>query len=157
MLKNTTIGELVRDLQAINEVDIWKQVMSDREINTFVIEQIRLRLQKGEMPDGSPITNQDTGDDFYKMTTQIIYAEIGRRITAGSHYTMKHTGEFYNSLELLHPNDDFVEIFGEKKEVNLFEKYGENLIDLNEDNIEKLIEKVREKYLQKLRKILLQG
>ena len=157
MLKNTTIGDLVRDLQAINEVDIWKQVMSDREINTFVIEQIRLRLQKGQMPDGSPITNQYTGDDFYKMTTQIIYSRIGRRITAGSNYTMKYTGEFYDSISLLDPDDDYVDIFGENKEVNLFETYGENLIDLNDENIEKLVEKVKEKYLQKLRKILLQG
>ena len=157
MLKKTTIGELVRDLKAINEVDIWKQVMSDREINTFVIEQIRLRLQKGKMPDGSPITDQDTGDDFYKMTTQIIYARIGRKILAGSNYTMKHTGEFYDSLNLLDPDDDYVDIFGEKRDVNLFEKYGEELIDLNYENIEKLIEKVKEKYLQKLRKILLQS
>jgi len=154
MILQTRIGQLLKDLQKLDELNMWVKVMSEREINTFVVEKIRLRLQKGEMPDGSLITNQLTGDSFYKMITQLTYAEIGRRIEAGSHYTMKHTGEFYDSLKLLEPDADLVEIFGEKKDVNLFEKYGNDLIDLTDENIQELIEKVKEKYLQNIRQLL---
>ena len=158
MLKDTVIGELVKRMQMLDEVKLWIQTMSKQDVQLMIEEFIKIRLQKGEMPDGSNITNLITGDDFYKKITEIEYAKIGRRIQAGSHYTMKHTGKFFNSIDVIDVNNNDATIFGDGDKgngVDLFEVYGDNLLGLTDENYKIIKEKVLENYLQIIRTTIL--
>ena len=160
MLKQTKIGGLVKRMQMLDEVKIWVQTLTKQDVQLMIEEFIKIRLQKGEMPDGSNITNLITGDDFYKKITEIEYAKIGRRIQAGSHYTMKHTGEFFNSIDIIDVNNNDATIFGDGDKgngVDLFEVYGENLLGLTDENYKIIKEKVLKNYLQIIRRVLLIG
>lgn len=158
MLKDTVIGELVKRMQMLDEVKLWVQTLSKQEVQLMIEEFIKIRLQKGKMPDGSNITNLFTGDDFYKRFTQVEYAKIGRRIQAGSHYTMKHTMKFFNSIDVIDVNNNDATIFGDGdkgKGVDLFEVYGEDLLGLTDENYKIIKEKVLENYLQIIRTTIL--
>ena len=128
-----------------------------RERETMIIEMNRIRLQKGLRTDDEKIYNLQTGDDSYSGVTVEYYKEIGRSITAGSHYTMKHTMYFYNSIFIRVFSDYFEIVADEKKDggVDLFEIYGKEIIGLSSENYTVLISELKKHYLNYARKVLL--
>jgi hypothetical protein len=149
MLKNTTIGDLVRDLKAINEVDIWL-LSVDNEVKDLVhVLQVQ-QLDYGQRPDGSEFDN-------YSPVSINVYGKPDNPIK------WKNSGYFYNHIKALVDangieitNEGTIdEITGQRIDLEL--KFNEEIIGLQQGSLSELIKVIREKYLQKLRKILLQG
>ena len=148
------LNDLLRKAVNLSIENIFKEIFSMRDIQTFVIERNRLRLQKGENTDGSKIKNTITGKDNYSYSTQQIYAKIGRRIMAGSNYTMKYSGDFYNSINIQNINENYFEIDADpikSNGTNLFKTYGDFLIGASDEDFELLREKVLPLVNEKLR------
>lgn len=157
MLYETKIGELIERLERLDEVQLWIKAVDNHSFLTFVVEINRMQLQQGKDSEGERLTNQQTGDDSYSPVTVEIYRNVGRSIQAGGHYTMKFSGEFYDSIEINRVMADYFEIEADpiKGSDNLYEKFGRNILGIDEENLEKIIWKLTESYIHELRRYLL--
>lgn len=151
----TDLGTLIRNAKILKEASAWVKSF-DRDLKLKIEEMNRLQLQQGYDSEGVILRNQKTKKDFYSYITAEIYSEIGRFIRSGEHYTMKYTGDFYNSINVSEVSSYFFEIDanGDKGEENLFEKFGDDIIGLNIENKEKLAEILTEKYIKYVSEIL---
>ena len=135
---NGTVLEIVsKNALRLVEGEIFRAVFERRDIRLLVEELNRKRLQKGKNTNGSPIKNLKTGKSTYSIVTEEIYRKIGRRITAGSPYTMKYTGKFYNSIKIKTVTPEYFEVDAKPiKEdgTNLFKTYGDFLIGASEED-----------------------
>lgn len=147
MLKNTTIGELVRDLKALNEVDIWL-LSVDEEVKDLVhVLQVQ-QLDRGERPDATDFPN---------------YSDVSINVFGkpDSPIKWKDSGYFYNHIKALVDangieitNEGTIdEVTGQRIDLEL--KFNEEIIGLQQGSLSELIKVIKEKYLQKLRQILL--
>lgn len=139
---NGTVLDIVsKNALQLVEGDIFKAVFERKEVRLLVEELNRKRLQKGKNTDGSPIKNLQTGKSTYSITTEEIYKKIGRRITAGSPYTMKFTGKFYTSIKVKNVTANYFEVDAQPiKEdgTNLFTTYGDFLIGASDEDFNTL-------------------
>jgi hypothetical protein len=71
MLKQTKIGYFVRNLQAVNEIDIWLLSTMDKRVTDFVAELQRRQLEQGTRPDGTFF------DDYSDASVNIYGKEPG--------------------------------------------------------------------------------
>lgn len=139
---NGTVLDLVaKDFKKLNEGEVFKAVFEREEIRQLVEQLNRKRLDKGKNTDGSDITNLQTKRKRYSFTTEIIYREIGRKITAGSNYTMRYKGDFHKSIKVKTITKDYFTIDANPKKsdgTNLFTTYGDFLIGASESDYEVL-------------------
>lgn len=137
--------------------NIWLKVFSKPEIRKFVIEEL---IQNDQLTDqgidetGSAIVNADNGRTTYSKMTEIL---SGGRKKEGEHYTLKDTGEFYNSMIMI-LGSNFFEINADpiKDNENLFSKFGEGVIGLTDESRTKLAERLRIEYLKEVQRIFYQ-
>lgn len=125
--------------------------MSDKELQKYILDLIRIEqlFEHGADSDGDIL-------GYYSEYTEMLNPEK----MAGTPYTLKDTGAFYDSF-LIYIYKNYFEIDADPikkdesgQDTNLFYEYGENIIGLNEQNLEKTREKIREKYRGELRKLL---
>lgn len=136
---DTALGKHLKKSKALSTTQLFKEVFSRRDVSTLVIELNRLRLQKGLTTKNKPITNLDTGSKAYAKATEAIYKKIGRRITAGSNYTMKYTGEFYESIQVTNVTGLSFDVVADPIKddgTNLYEVYGQFLIGASAEDYE---------------------
>ena len=151
LFQNTALGMALNRFNLITPEYIFRQVMSDKELQKYILDLIRIEqlLERGE----------DSGGDilgYYSEYTEMLNPEK----IAGTPYTLKDTGAFYDSF-LIYIYKNYFEIDADPiktdengQETNLFFEFGENIIGLNEQNLEKTRDEIREKYRIELRKLL---
>jgi predicted transcriptional regulator len=77
---------------------------------------------------------------FYSTTTE----SINPLKKAGTHFTFKDTGKFFDSWIIRYESDAIIiEANGQKQDTNLFEKYGQNLLGLTDENLQKVIDEIK--------------
>jgi hypothetical protein len=146
MILQTRIGQLLKDLQKLDELNMWLASAGDESVIEAVAELQREQLRRGERPDGSNF-------DHYSPTSQAIYGKPDTPIK------WEDDGYFYKHIQAI-VRPDKIEILnegtiGEQGErINLEVRWNEIIIGLQNDSIQELIEKVKEKYLQNIRKLL---
>jgi hypothetical protein len=138
---------------------VWLRVFSDRDLQKWIIKVLIQddQLQKGIDGTGGRITDTE-GNNAYSFWTELITQ--GRK-QQGDPYTLKDTGEFYESMVFL-LGQNFFEIDADPnktdeftgKTTNLFDKYGEDIVGLTEESTSKLQEELKERYIIEIRKIL---
>ena len=150
MLKQTKIGYFVRNLQAVNEIDIWLLSTLDTRVTDFVAELQRRQLEQGTRPDGTFF------DDYSEASVNIYGKEPGP-------IKWKNSGYFYDHIAS-HTSPDFLQITNEGtideitgQRFDLEIRFNEEIIGLDTDSMAELIEKIKERYLQTLRRVLLIG
>lgn len=166
---NTKVGELLYSALALKSghSNAFHFAFQDRKLSSLVNYLNTRNLEKGLDSEGRLIRNRFTDGYLYTELTEEIYREtIGRIISAGSNYTMKYTGKFWESIKLGNPNFDYVDILSDpiKKsyakngvqngEANLFNLYGEDIVGLQERDYIILIKNVLPLYLKYARGIL---
>ena len=138
---------------SLNEEELWREFFSDTENQKYIIEELiqNDQLQKGIDGTGGRITDNE-GNDSYSFITEWITR--GRK-QEGDPYTLKDTGEFYDSMVINVGNKE-IEIDADpiKTDANLFEKYGDEIIGLTDQSKEKLIQKFREFTINRTRELL---
>jgi hypothetical protein len=137
---------------------LWMRVFSDKELQRWIIDVLVQdeQLQKGIDGTGERITDNE-GNNSYSYWTEIL--SQGKK-QEGNPYTLKDTGEFYESMVFL-LGDRFFEIDANPnktndsgKNTNLFDKYGEEIVGLTEESLEKLRDKLQEKLVIEIQQIL---
>jgi len=147
MLKNTVIGELVRDLKALNEIDIWLLSIDSEVLDLVDILQVQ-QLDRGERPDATNFP------DYSPNSVNIFGKEAGP-------IKWKDSGYFYNNIKAI-VDKNGIEITNKGtiddvtgQIIDLEIKFNEEIIGLQSGSLSELIKVIRAKYLERLRKILL--
>lgn len=142
----TKVDNLLRRVKLLNEVIAWVSTF-DAKTKTEILDWIRedqLRA-KGEDADGEVV-------GYYSLTTELI--SKGKK-KFNTHYTLFDTGDFYRSFYVLvFQSEIYISANADKGEDNLFEKFGDKIVALNEENYKKLIDKVKNSFIQHARKVL---
>jgi len=168
-LMNTRLGELLYSALALKSGDgnAFNFAFKQDIISNLVTYLNTRNLEKGLDSKGRIISNKYTKESVYSDRTEQIYKEtIGRIVKAGSNYTMKYSGDFWQSIELGQPKFEYVDINSEHikrsftnkgvqtDEVDLFNLYGEDIVGLQERDYIILRKNVLPYYIKYARGIL---
>jgi hypothetical protein len=130
----------------LNNASAWVYAMRDnKDLQIEIIRKVKDRLFK-----------EGTNDQGKIIGTYSPFTEKLNRIkVAGAHYTLKDTGEFYESIYIGVMNDYFfIDGDGDKGKDNLFEKYGEGIIGLDDTTFDWFGEKIINKYIDYVGRVL---
>ena len=143
---DTVLGEILYTFKAMENRVFWAYVLDDKKFQVWTLDLIRQDqlFKEGEDGNGKILGT-------YSPYTE----EINPEKTAGSHYTLHDTGAFYESM-IFNIFVDYLEIDADPiktdkitgEETNLFIKYGEDILKLNEENLELFKRELLKKYIE---------
>lgn len=147
----TEIGTPLRAAKMLSDAVAWYESLTPQ-----ITRQIILWIQDDQLTkEGIDSTGEVIG--YYSQLTEIL---SGGKKKFGDHYTLNDTGAFYRGMFVVVLNDGLVidsdgaNKIGKKKDENLFEKYGENIVGLTDENMAKLIEALKPKYIESVKRML---
>jgi len=145
MFVKTRLYRVVKALAQLDEDLVWLDTVDSDEFKAQFVAWIHEQLQRGEDGDGDIM-------GLYSAATEAINPEK----VEGTPYTLKDTGDFYNSMFLVAMVDELIlEAEADKDEdVNLYQEYGTAITKLNDENFELLKERVKEGYKAYIRRLL---
>ena len=143
---DTVLGEILYTFKAMENRVFWAYVLDDKKFQVWTLDLIRQDQLFKEGQDGD-----ENILGYYSAYTE----EINPEKTAGSHYTLHDTGAFYESM-IFNIFVDYIEIDADPiktdkitgEETNLFQKYGEDILKLNEENLELFKRELLKKYIE---------
>ena len=151
-IMQTVLGQKLTfvSLALTNQV-IWISVMRKPLLKTFILDLVRndQLLEQGIDEDGDVIGT-------YSEYTEMINPEK----VAGSHYTLKDTGEFFNSFYIdvfpsyFEINANPIKTDDDGDTTNLFYEYGEGIMGLTTESMDKLSREILRLYRIEVRKFL---
>jgi hypothetical protein len=147
---NTKLGELLNRTRTIGFEYIWRKVFSDERLKRQIILWIQNdQLQKGIDEDGDIL-------GLYSDFTEFINPEK----IAGTPYTLKDTGDFYNSMFITVYADSFIvdadaiKVDDSGEQTDLFKKFGDGIVGLTKENKQKLADEIKKRFQIKTSKAL---
>lgn len=151
-IMQTELGlTLKRFNRVLNHNKIWLSVMRKPLLKTFILDLVRedQLLEQGIDEDGDVIGT-------YSEYTEIINPEK----VAGSHYTLKDTGEFFDSFYIdvfpsyFEINANPIKTDEDGETTNLFYEYGEGIMGLTTESLDKLSREILRLYAIEVRRFL---
>ena len=131
-----TLGKNVKELNSnINIGALINEIIKNEGLDDYILDlnSIDQLFDKG-------INKDNVVVGFYSKATE----SINPKKKAGSHFTFKDTGDFFRSFGLTYESDGIViNADGQKKNDNLFVKYGDNILGLTDENLQKLINEIK--------------
>lgn len=145
MLRDSKIYHTVKRLSEMSHDDAWMFAFDHSEFKQQIINSIRTRLfDKGT-------NDKDVVIGIYKPSTQ----RIDPQKIAGTPYTLKDTGRFYDSIYMgVFSEYFFIDGDAEKGKDNLFKKFGTGIIGLNEEQKEWIKKRLEEYYIEYVNSLL---
>jgi hypothetical protein len=145
MFVKTRLYRVVKALAQLDEDLVWLDTVDSDEFKAQFVAWIHEQLQEGEDGDGEIM-------GLYSAATEAINPEK----IEGTPYTLKDTGDFYNSMFLVAMVDELIlEADADKDDdVNLYEEYGNAITKLNDENFQLLKERLKEGYKAYIRRLL---
>lgn len=151
-LMETVLGQLLnRSSLMLTEHYFWRNAFNDPIFRKWILDLIRNEqlFKKGIDMDGDII-------GYYSEFTE----KINPLKKAGTHYTLKDTGEFYDSM-IIYIYTNYIEIDADPlkeneqgETENLFYKYTEAIIGLTDDNMDKLAYELLRRYRNEINRVL---
>ncbi len=151
-IMQTELGQkLNRFGYALYNQVIWVSVLKRPSLRTFILDLVRedQLLEQGIDEDGDVIGT-------YSEYTEIINPEK----VAGSHYTLKDTGEFFDSFYIdvfpsyFEINANPIKTDEDGETTNLFYEYGEGIMGLTTESLDKLSREILRLYAIEVRRFL---
>lgn len=151
-IMQTELGQkLNRFGYALYNQVIWVSVLKRPSLRTFILDLVRedQLLEQGIDEDGDVIGT-------YSEYTEIINPEK----VAGSHYTLKDTGEFFDSFYIdvfpsyFEINANPIKTDDDGETTNLFYEYGEGIMGLTTESLDKLSREILRLYAIEVRRFL---
>ena len=139
---------------------IFKRVFEKKSVQDLFVSLLRMQMNRSETGTGEQITNQETGDQYYKRLTAEIYMELyGRRIMVGSGYQLRASGDFQSSIRVADVNEREATISADtdKGEDDLILKFGREILELNEESKQKLIPGLIKEFQEELKNEILRN
>ena len=158
LFKDTLIGERLDKLKSLNQGQMFFDAVSDKRVQEFIL----FLVQYGQLFSRGINEFEEIIGTYSPLTE-----EINPEKVAGTPYTFKDTGEFFNSM-FVTPNSESFIIDGDgikhgkaykngqivETITNLFEEHGDSIIGLTEDSKEQLGRMLADKFIENVRKIL---
>ena len=137
---DTVLGDLMERTMFISQKEIWFYVFSDMKFKTKVLDFVRIDqlFEQG-------VNEDDQVIGTYSIITETVY---NPEKVAGTHYTLKDTGDFYKSfmMEVL-PDGIIINADGIKDDgTDLLERFTNKILGLTDESKIKLIKELKEKY-----------
>mgnify|MGYP003627522630 FL=1 len=130
----------------IDPIEIIREILSDRAILKWIEEKNRKQLKKGLNSEGVKLS--DIGGEYSAVTLDLNPDKVADKVD------LFDTGKFYESIIAQANLVDFVEITANPikveesgQRVNLYNRWGKDIIGLNEENLQELIEIVKDKLI----------
>tara|TARA_R100000773_G_C4213302_1_gene112337 strand:+ start:234 stop:701 length:468 start_codon:yes stop_codon:yes gene_type:complete len=150
-IMQTKLGGILRKYGMLNNSLIWVGVFKDPAFRTWVLNLVRQDqlFDKGIDEDGDVI-------GYYSEFTEMMNPEK----VAGTHYTLKDTGEFFESFYLtIYPgyfeiNANPIKTNEDGETENLFYKYTESIIGLTSESKDKLGREILRRYQIEIQKYI---
>lgn len=150
-LLQTELGPLLKRYNSLYNRDIFVKVMRDKTLQEFILDLVRQDqlFEQGIDEDGQVI-------GYYSEFTESINPEK----VAGTHYTLKDSGEFFDSFYIdvfptyFEINANPIKTNDQGEQENLFYKYGEGIMGLTNESLEKLGQEILRRYLREVKKYL---
>ena len=139
-LMDTVLGDLMERTMFISQKEIWFYVFSDMKFKTKVLDFVRIDqlFEQG-------VNEDDQVIGTYSIITETVY---NPEKVAGTHYTLKDTGDFYKSFMMqVLPDGIIINADGIKEDgTDLLEKFTNKILGLTDESKIKLIKELKEKY-----------
>lgn len=129
----------------IDPISIIRQILSDRAIINWIEEANRKQLLTGK--NSFDVKLSDIGGGYSNLTLQL-NPNKQRDVV-----NLLDTSEFYASItatvdtSLLQIDADPIKTDDNGKDTNLYDRWGEDIIGLNEENLQELIETLKDKLI----------
>jgi len=130
----------------IDPIEIIREILSDRAILRWIEEKNRKQLKKGL--NSKDVKLSDIGGEYSAVTLDLNPDKVADKVD------LFDTGKFYESIIAQANLIDFVEITANPikveesgQRVNLYNRWGKDIIGLNEENLQELIEIVKDKLI----------
>jgi len=139
-LMDTVLGDLMERTMFISQKEIWFYVFSDMKFKTKVLDFVRIDqlFEQG-------VNEDDQVIGTYSIITETVY---NPEKVAGTHYTLKDTGDFYKSFMMqVLPDGIIINADGIKEDgTDLLERFTNKILGLTDESKIKLIKELKEKY-----------
>ena len=151
-IMQTELGlTLKRFVRVLDHKKIWLRVFKKKQLNTFILDMIKQDqlFEQGIDEDGDVIGT-------YSEFTEALNPEK----VAGTHYTLKDTGDFFDSFYIdvfptyFEINANPIKTDQDGDTENLFYKYGEGIMGLTTESMDKLSREVLRLYEIEVRRLL---
>ena len=129
---------------------IIRQILSDRAILNWIEEANRKQLLTGK--NSFDVKLSDIGGGYSDLTLQLNPEKQRDRVN------LLDTSEFYASItatvdnSLLQIDADPIKTDDKGNDTNLYDRWGEDIIGLNEENLQRLIETIKDKLIDEILK-----
>lgn len=129
----------------IDPISIIRQILSDRAILNWIEEANRKQLLTGK--NSFDVKLSDIGGGYSDLTLQLNPNKQRDRVN------LLDTSEFYASItatvdtSLLQIDADPIKTDDNGNDTNLFDRWGKDIIGLNEENLQQLIEVIKDKLI----------
>ena len=136
----------------IDPISIIRQILSDRAILNWIEEANRKQLLTGK--NSFDVKLSDIGGGYSDLTLQL-NPNKQRDVV-----NLLDTSEFYASItatvdsSLLEIDADPIKTDDNGKDTNLYDRWGEDIIGLNEENLQELIDALKDKLIIEILKKL---
>ena len=145
MLNRTSLYILCEKIKLLSEVNLWLNSF-DEKTNQQIIDWIKFDQLRNQ---GIDAKGNILGT--YSIATE----KINPLKVAGTPYTLEDSGEFFQSITIQIFRDYFlINGDGDKDNVNLFDKFGDDILGLTPENLDKLKILLTENAVNYARKIL---
>ena len=147
----TELGLKLKQYKMLNNAQLWTSIFLNETFRTWVKDLVRedQLFDQGIDEDGDVI-------GYYSEWTEMMNPEK----VAGTHYTLKDTGEFFESFYLtIYPdyfeiNANPIKVNEDGETENLFYKYTEAIMGLTSESKDKLGREILRRYRLELYKII---
>lgn len=127
-----------------------REILSDRDILIWVAEANKGQLKEGTNSLGEKLSS--IGGEYSPITLDINPTKVADVVT------LYDKGDFYKTIIAqatlygLEINANPMKIEDSGFRVNLYNRWGKDILGLNEENLQKLIDKVKDRLIAKIRK-----
>ena len=136
----------------IDPISIIRRILSDGAILIWIADKNREQLREGR--NSEDVKLSDIGGEYSPITLDNDSRKVADRVD------LFDKGDFYKSIIASSGVQDLVDFdanpFKTDEEtgeiVNLYNRWGEDIIGLNEENLQQLIEKVKDKLIVEIRR-----
>ena len=122
--------EILNNLKRIDLMDFKVQAVEDNE--TQILDLVREQMREGEDGGGGPIRPEYESELYsdFKTTLHTYMADYGTP-------DLYLTGDFHKSMVLGIIGEEVIIDATDEKTTDLIQRYGENILELNNESIEK--------------------
>lgn len=135
MFMQTRLGDFARALELITDDRVWLAA-----VNQSVLNEIARLITEDQLTSGIDGQGRQLGE--YAPYSVVIRRELGLQV---DHIDLHLTREFYDSITAtVNRYAIIIDGEGQKPDQNLFQTFGEDIIDLTDENTAFIIEEIRD-------------